>query len=55
MPPNGHGITALMALQILEGFAAGAEKEDPLVYHRCIEAIKLAFADTKNMWRTRPT
>ena len=47
MPPNGHGITALMALQILEGFAAGAEKEDPLVYHRCIEAIKLAFADTK--------
>ena len=50
MPPNGHGITALMALQILKGFDLGADqdtgKEDALVYHRCIEAIKLAFADT---------
>lgn len=47
MPPNGHGITALMALQILKGYDLGSVKEDPLVYHRCIEAIKLAFADTR--------
>ena len=47
MPPNGHGITALMALKMLQGFDLGREKEDPEVYHRCIEAIKLAFADTR--------
>ena len=47
MPPNGHGITALMALQILDGFDMGDVREDPVIYHRCIEAIKLAFADTR--------
>ena len=47
LPPNGHGITALMAFQILQGFDLGNDREDPMVYHRCIEAIKLAFADTR--------
>lgn len=44
MPPNGHGITALMALKILGGFSF-AQKECAETYHRQIEAMKLAFAD----------
>ena len=44
MPPNGHGLVALMALNILKGFEFRA-KETPETYHRQIEAIKLAFAD----------
>ena len=44
IPPNGQGIVALMALNILKEFAPGAW-EDPLCCHRRIEAIKLAFAD----------
>ena len=31
MPPNGHGITALMALRILNGFDLGKQKENPLL------------------------
>lgn len=46
MPPNGHGITALMALNILKKFELGTEREVEDVYHKQIEAIKLAFADT---------
>jgi gamma-glutamyltranspeptidase/glutathione hydrolase len=44
IPPNGHGIVALMALNILNGFEepAGDAAEN---CHRQIEAIKLAFAD----------
>ena len=45
MPPNGHGITALMALNILSGLEMPKEREDPLTYHYMIEAVKLAFAD----------
>ena len=44
IPPNGHGLVALMALNILDGFEFG-EKEDALTYHRQIEAMKLAFVD----------
>jgi gamma-glutamyltranspeptidase/glutathione hydrolase len=44
IPPNGQGIVALMALNILKEFDPGAW-EDPLCCHRRIEAIKLAFAD----------
>lgn len=47
IPPNGHGITALMALNILKGFDLGSEKESVETYHKIIEAIKLAFVDTK--------
>lgn len=47
MPPNGHGITALMALNILEEMDLGDSREDLEVYHKTIEAIKLAFVDAK--------
>lgn len=43
LPPNGHGMIALMALNILEGFDPLVQKEQSL--HRQIEAVKLAFAD----------
>jgi gamma-glutamyltranspeptidase/glutathione hydrolase len=44
LPPNGQGLVALMALNILNGFDFSA-KGDVLTWHRAIEAIKLAFAD----------
>lgn len=44
MPPNGHGITALMALNILKGFDF-TEKNSVDTFHKQIEAMKLAFAD----------
>jgi gamma-glutamyltranspeptidase/glutathione hydrolase len=46
-PPNGQGLTALLTLNILEGFdLAAMMKQDPgLYYHTLIEAVKLAFAD----------
>lgn len=47
IPPNGQGITALMALNILKGMELGAEKESLRTYHAMIEAIKLAFVDAK--------
>jgi gamma-glutamyltranspeptidase/glutathione hydrolase len=47
IPPNGQGITALIALNIVEGFdLAKMRKDDPAsYYHTLIEATKLAFAD----------
>ncbi|HEX2276460.1 MAG TPA: gamma-glutamyltransferase [Candidatus Tectomicrobia bacterium] len=46
LPPNGQGITALIALNILEGFdlPAMAYGSAPY-YHLLIEATKQAFAD----------
>jgi gamma-glutamyltranspeptidase/glutathione hydrolase len=47
-PPNGQGITALIALNILEGFDLGALA--PLSterLHLVIEALRLAFADSR--------
>ena len=44
IPPNGQGIAALVALSILDGFAAG-DRTDPLTVHRQIEAMKMGFAD----------
>ncbi|EJW96545.1 gamma-glutamyltransferase, partial [gut metagenome] len=45
IPPNGQGMTVLMALNILKGFDFAA-KECADTYHKQIEAMKLAFADT---------
>jgi len=47
MPPNGHGITALMAMNILKGLDLGGCRETAGAYHKMIEAIKLAFVDAK--------
>ncbi len=44
MPPNGQGIAALMALNILNNFEFKAP-QDPETYHMQIEAMKIAFAD----------
>ena len=45
LPPNGQGLVALLALQILEGFAPEPWGEQSS--HRQIEAVKLAFAAAK--------
>ncbi len=44
MPPNGQGLVALMALNILKGFTF-TDRECVETLHRQIEAIKLSFAD----------
>ena len=44
MPPNGHGIVALMALNLLKKMEL-SEQESSDTYHKMIEAIKLAFVD----------
>jgi gamma-glutamyltranspeptidase/glutathione hydrolase len=47
-PPNGQGITALMALNLLEGFDLSAlDPLSPERLHLEIEALRLAFADTR--------
>lgn len=46
-PPNGQGLAALLALNVLEGFEL--KKMDPLGVervHLMIEALRIAFADT---------
>jgi gamma-glutamyltranspeptidase/glutathione hydrolase len=47
LPPNGHGITVLMALNILKAFDLGAQRERNRAYHLMIEALKLAFTDAR--------
>ncbi len=47
-PPNGQGITTLLALNVLEGF--DLQQLDPLSverWHLLVEALRLAFADTR--------
>jgi len=44
IPPNGHGLVALIALNILKGFDF-SERDTVITHHRQMEAIKLAFAD----------
>jgi len=45
-PPNGQGIAALMALNIVEGFDLPSMRPQSAdVYHCLIEAMRLAFAD----------
>jgi gamma-glutamyltranspeptidase / glutathione hydrolase len=45
-PPNGQGITALLALNILEGFDLPSDPLAPDRLHLEIEALRLAFSDT---------
>jgi gamma-glutamyltranspeptidase/glutathione hydrolase len=46
IPPNGQGLTALLALNILEGFDLSTLSTQPArYYHTMIEAMKIAFAD----------
>ncbi|GBF79804.1 gamma-glutamyltransferase family protein [Aphanothece sacrum] len=46
MPPNGQGIAALIALNILEGLELEKYPRDSIEsFHYQIEAMKLAFAD----------
>lgn len=47
IPPNGHGIVVLMALNILETMDVARGREDADVIHRQMEALKLAFSDGK--------
>ena len=44
IPPNGQGIVALMALNILKEFDF-PERDSALTFHRQLEAVKMAFAD----------
>lgn len=48
IPPNGQGLTALVALNILEGFEVGRHpRESVESYHLQIESLKLAYADAQ--------
>ncbi|MBR3392556.1 MAG: gamma-glutamyltransferase family protein [Firmicutes bacterium] len=44
IPPNGQGVIALIALNILKEFTF-TSREDPDQVHRQIEAMKMAFAE----------
>ncbi|MCF7926114.1 MAG: gamma-glutamyltransferase family protein [Candidatus Izimaplasma sp.] len=44
IPPNGQGITALMALNLLNGEAV--KETDVITLHKQIESLKIAFSDT---------
>jgi gamma-glutamyltranspeptidase/glutathione hydrolase len=46
IPPNGQGLTALLALNMLEGVDVQAMRHQPdAYYHTMIETMKVAFAD----------
>lgn len=45
IPPNGQGIVALMALNIVKGYDDLHARDDITVLHRQCEAMKLAYTD----------
>ena len=45
IPPNGHGIVALMALNILQKLDTSMGRDAESTVHRQLEAMKLAFTD----------
>ena len=47
MPPNGHGVSVLMALNLLNGLDLPPERESAEAYHKIAEAVKLALTDAK--------
>ena len=47
LPPNGQGVSALMALKILDGLDLPRERESDETYHLQIEALKLALTDAR--------
>jgi gamma-glutamyltranspeptidase/glutathione hydrolase len=48
IPPSGQGLTALLALNILEGFEIGRYPPESLEsYHLQIESLKLAYIDAQ--------
>ncbi len=54
IPPNGQGLAALLALNILECFdIEGAEPRSAKAQHMTIEAVKLAYAD-RSRWVADP-
>lgn len=48
MPPNGHGITVLMALNILKEFKLDSERDTSENFHKIIESLKLSFIDAQS-------
>lgn len=46
IPPNSHGISVLMALNILSEMKI-KDREDPKTFHKIIEVIKLSLTDAK--------
>ncbi|MCL2397056.1 MAG: gamma-glutamyltransferase family protein [Defluviitaleaceae bacterium] len=46
LPPNGQGLVALIALNILKDYNF-TEKDSPATYHKAFEAMKLAFTAGK--------
>jgi gamma-glutamyltranspeptidase/glutathione hydrolase len=45
IPPNGQGLVALMALNIMSGYDDLKARDDITVLHRQCEAMKLAYTD----------
>jgi len=43
IPPNGQGLVALIALNIMKGYPAPSTRDDINAYHKQFEAMKLAF------------
>eukprot|EP00127_Corallochytrium_limacisporum_P001750 Clim_evm4s78 gene=Clim_evmTU4s78 len=56
IPPNGQGLTALMALGILKHCDLGGKEgyDNVMRWHYCIEALRLAWADAR-YWIADPT